>query len=102
MEEAAIIIQEWELDGSGLHSKEDILAALSARIIQLLSSDPMGFIQLMYRLDIPEAQFEAAMDAPKAEEVIAELIWNRQVQKSILRKTTRPNSAGSEDSDLVW
>jgi hypothetical protein len=102
MVEANIIIQEWGLQGSGLHTKEAILEALAARIIQLMSGDPMAFIQLMYRLDIPEAQFEAAMDAPNAEQLLAEIIWNRQVQKSILRKTTRPRSTDAEDSDLAW
>lgn len=102
MEDAQLIIEEWGLQGSGLHTREAILEALAARIIQLMAQDPMAFIQLMYRLDIPEAQFEAAMDAPNAEEVLARLIWDRQVQKSILRKTARPNTMESEDSDLAW
>jgi hypothetical protein len=102
MEEANIIIQEWGLQGTGLHTKEAILEALAARIIQLMSGDPMAFIQLMYRLDIPEAQFEAAMDAANAEQLLAEIIWNRQVQKSILRKSAQSRPTSEEDNDLAW
>lgn len=94
-----IIIQEWGLDAS-LLSKEEILLALAARIRQMLEHDPMGFIQVMYRLDIPEAQLDAAMDADDAPAAIATLVWERQVQKAILRKATPPRS--SKDADLEW
>jgi len=100
MDEANIIIQEWGLDASGLHSKEEILAALEARIGQMLVQDPMSFIQLMYRLDIAEAQLDAAMDDPAAGALIAQLVWDRQVQKSILRRSTPPRS--TEEDDLSW
>jgi hypothetical protein len=101
MDEANIIIQVWGLDASGLHTKEEILAALEARIGEILARDPMSFIQLMYRLDISEAQLDAAMDQPSVGAIIAQLIWDRQVQKSILRKSTPPRSTG-EDEDLHW
>ncbi len=94
-----IIIQEWGLSGS-LHTKEEVLAALAARVRGMLQDDPVGFIQLMYRLDIPEAQLDAAMDGPATAEVVAELVWNRQMQKSILRKSTP--KAQRDDEDLTW
>jgi hypothetical protein len=90
---------EWDLDPS-LHSKEAILVALALRVGELLAQDPMQFIQLMYRLDIPEAPLNAALESPDAGLLIAELIWNRQEQKSILRRSTPPPR--SEDEDLVW
>ena len=93
------IIQQWGLD-PGLHSKESILLALAMRIGELLAQDPVGFIQLMYRLDIPEGPLDAALESPDAGLLIAELIWNRQVQKSILRKSTPPRPEG--DEDLAW
>lgn len=99
MDEAHIIAQEWDLD-PGLHSKEAILIALAMRVGELLSQDPMGFIQLMYRLDIPEAQLDAALESPDAGLLIAELIWNRQVQKSMLRKSTPPRQ--DDDDELAW
>ncbi len=97
MEDADIIIQEWGLDASGLHSKESILAALAARIDAMLSGDPVALIQVMYRLDIPEAQLDAALDSEYAAQVIAQLVWDRQVRKSILRRSTPPRPAGDED-----
>jgi hypothetical protein len=99
MDEASIIAQEWSLD-PGLHSKEAIILALAMRVGELLEQDPMGFIQLMYRLDIPESQLDAALESPDAGLLIAELIWNRQVQKSILRKSTPPRQNG--DDELAW
>jgi hypothetical protein len=100
MNEADIIIQEWGLDASGLHTREDILAALARRIGDMLLQDPMGFIQLMYRLDIPEAQLDMALDHAEAASLIAQLVWNRQVQKIALRQSTPPKNA--EDDDLDW
>jgi len=93
------IIRQWELDSS-LHTKEAILLALAMRVGGLLEQDPMGFIQLMYRLDIPEGQLDAALESPDAGLLIAELIWNRQVQKSMLRKSTPPRR--DEDDELAW
>lgn len=80
--------------------KEEILAALAQRIGDMLVNDPMGFIQLMYRLDIPEAQLDAAMDGPHAAPLIAELVWDRQLQKQMMRKTTPRRKDG--DDDLAW
>lgn len=101
MEEAGIIIQEWGLDGTGLHTKVEILAALEARIAFMLLQDPMGLIQAMYRLDIPEPQLDAALDQPEAATMIAQLVWDRQLQKSILRRSARPRDPEA-DEDLAW
>jgi hypothetical protein len=95
------IAQEWGLDTNLLHSKEEILAALAARIGQLFTVDTMAFIQLMYRLDIPERQLEAALEHPNAAEIIAQLIWDRQLQKYMMRKATPPPPA-NRDEELSW
>ena len=100
MDEYAAIIREWNLQVTELHSREDILAALAKRIGDMLAQDPMGFIQLMYRLDIPEAQLDAAMDSTDAASLIAQLVWDRQVQKSVLRRSTPP--LDTSDDDLTW
>ena len=102
MEQANIIIQEWGLDATGLHSKEDILAALSHRITELLSTDPVAFIQLMYRLDIPEGQLDAAMESAAPSALIAHLIWDRQVQKSIMRNSMPQRNTTDENDELSW
>ena len=102
MDEANIIIQEWGLDASGLHSKEEILAALAAKIDSMLAKDPMGFVQLMYRLDIPEAQLDMVMENDHPAPMIAQLVWDRQIQKSILRRSTPPRQSGEDDEELIW
>ncbi len=99
MSPAQHIIQDWSLESS-LLSKDAILDALALRIQELLARDPMAFIQLMYRLDIPEAQLEQALESKEASALIAALIWNRQEQKSIMRQQTPPRQAG--DEDLAW
>jgi hypothetical protein len=99
MEDARIITRQWDLDPD-LHSKEAILIALAMRVGELLAQDPLQFIQLMYRLDIPEAPLNAALESPDAGLLIAELIWNRQEQKRILRQSTPPRA--DADEDLEW
>ncbi len=94
------LIQEWQLDPS-LHSKEAIIMALALRVGELLTRDPMQFLQLMYRLDVPEAPLSEALESPDAGLRIAELIWNRQEQKDITRRSfQRPDDAA--DEDLAW
>lgn len=95
------IIQEWNLTAPDLHSKDDILAALAQRISDMLTQDPMSLIQTMYRLDIPEAQLDAALDSDQAAALIAQLVWDRQLQKQAMRASmpTRPADA---DDELAW
>lgn len=102
MSDNRISIPEWGIDASDNVSKEDILLLLQQRIIAMLSGgDMMGFLQMMYRLDIPEQQLEQALDAPNAHELLAQLIWDRQMQKSAMRKSATP-SKRDEDTDLAW
>ena len=100
MDDASIIIQEWGLDPA-LHSKEAILEALRARISELVIKDPMAFIQLMYRLDIAEDRLGLVIDEPNADQMIAQMIWDRQLQKSVIRKMTPPRT-DTGDEDLDW
>ncbi len=94
------LVREWGLD-TGLHSKDDIIAALTAKLQQMLSGDPMGLIQLMYRLDIPEEQLDAALDADAAASLIAHLVWNRQERKRMLR-AAMPQHKPDQDDELAW
>jgi hypothetical protein len=97
MEELA---REWGLD-AGLHSKEAIIDALAAKLQQMLASDPMSLIQLMYRLDIPEDQLDAALDSEASASLIAHLVWNRQEQKQRMRATMQ-RPAPEADDELAW
>lgn len=74
--------------------------ALALRVGELLAQDPIAFIQLMYRLDIPEAPLNAALESPDTGLLIAELIWNRQEQKSLSRKSTPPRQ--NDEEELAW
>jgi ABC-type taurine transport system ATPase subunit len=94
------LIQEWGLD-TGLQSKEAIIDALRAKLDRLLRDDPMGLIQLMYRLDIPEDRLDAALDSEASASLIAHLVWNRQEQKQLMRATMQ-RPAPEADDELAW
>jgi hypothetical protein len=94
------LIQEWGLN-AGLHSKEAIIDVLTAKLDRMLRDDPMGLIQLMYRLDIPEDQLDAALDAEASASLIAHLVWNRQEQKQRMRATMQRPGPEADD-ELAW
>jgi hypothetical protein len=44
------------------------------------------FMQLMYKIDIPEEDYKAALKAKNSNEILAELIIKREFLKVLLRK----------------
>lgn len=94
------LVRDWGLD-AGLHSKEAIIDALTAKLELMLHNDPMGLIQLMYRLDIPEDQLDAALDADASASLLAHLVWNRQEQKQRMRATMQRPGPEADD-ELAW
>lgn len=94
------LVREWGLE-TGLYAKAEIIDALTAKLQQKLNGDPMGLIQLMYRLDIPEEQLDAALDSDGAASLLAHLVWNRQEQKQRMRATMQ-RPAPEADDELAW
>lgn len=90
----------WQLDIPADWQEADILAALSQKIIVLLSREPETFFQIMYRLDIPEARLNQALYATNPPDAVARLIWQRQWEKAQSRKEHR--SGDTPDDDLKW
>ena len=65
---------------------------LASRLIEFLDYDMEGLINLVYRLDIREKDFDAAMRGPSTRiiaEQLAELIIRRELEKAYTRKLYR-------------
>lgn len=96
----SMLSRSFDIALPGLVSREQILAALSARIEQLIAGNPDQLFSMLYRLDIAEQKIKQAMNMPGSVSYkIAILIYERQMEKIISRKRF-----GSErpDEDLAW
>jgi hypothetical protein len=87
---------------SGVVTKQAILQQLELKISRLLHQNAEVFFQLLYRLDISEKKFQAALDDKQtAVSALAVLIYDRQLQKLASRKKNKPHDTSS-DQDLTW
>ena len=77
-----------------------LMNALTARVIYLLEREAEAFFQLMYRLDIPERQLQEAFGAADPPAAIAQLIYDRQLEKAARRAATPARK--EDDNDLHW
>jgi hypothetical protein len=100
-ETAQALDADWELQLPATVSKDIILKMLAQRAMQLLDRNAESFFQLMYRLDISERKLHAVLYAEDTPIHIAELIYDRQLQKIASRHTNKPPKA-TEDSELSW
>ena len=83
-------------------TKEAILRQLELKISRLLHQNAEVFFQLLYRLDISEKKFQAALDNKQtAVSAIAVLIYERELQKLASRKNNKPPGSAA-DQDLSW
>ncbi|MEZ5017991.1 MAG: hypothetical protein R2800_13110 [Flavipsychrobacter sp.] len=93
--------QDWEIDLADKVSKEEIIGLLAMRIGHIIERTPEAFFQLMYRLDIPEQKLNNAMKGMISTEEIAEMVYNRQLQKAKSRLQYKQDDQ-SKDKDLDW
>lgn len=66
-----------------------ILEMLSRRLAQMLESDFEGLVNAMYRLDVAENDFRAAMGLGSTDKIapaLAQLIWERELKRAWWRK----------------
>ncbi len=105
MEEQEYISQalrrDWGVVLADTITKEELLLLLAKRLGELIDKSPEEFFQLMYRLDISEQKLHQAMSGVIATEEIANMIYDRQVQKYKSRQYHR-NAKNSKDKDLDW
>ena len=81
-------------------SEEQIIAALTFRVDQLIAANPDQLFSMLYRLDIFEWKIKAALASEvDVTKKIAVLIYERQLEKIISRKKF---STPPPDDDLAW
>jgi len=95
------IANDFALEVPAMASKQQILTYLQQVVSGLLEGNAERFFQLMYRLDISEKKLEAALaDRELGIMKVAQLIYDRQLQKLQARQS-RPPGAGA-DKELEW
>lgn len=98
-----LLKEKFELEIQEGISKEDIIRLLELRISQLIERTPEEFFQLMYRIDIPEPQLHKVLQHNDAIQVLAEMIYSRQLDKGKSRlKYKDMFNDDQPDSDLKW
>ena len=95
-----VLVEEFQLPDTIPASRDALLQELIWAVSRLLEKEPERFFQIMYRLDIPEAKLKEALnDRISGIDKVAALIFERQLQKFVSRKTppTYP-----DDEELKW
>ncbi|MCB0699027.1 MAG: hypothetical protein H6551_10275 [Chitinophagales bacterium] len=84
-------------------SEEELLLMLEQRISSLIERNAEEFFQLMYRIDIPEKQLHEVLGKPDALQVLAKLIFDRQLDKARSRlKYKSYFENNNTDDELKW
>lgn len=96
----SLLANSFDLELPDTVSKEKIIEVLSWRVDKLLAGNPDQLFSMLYRLDISEAKIKGAMfnEALFAKN-IAVLIYERQLEKIILRKQF---TSETPEDDLAW
>ncbi|MBN9483427.1 MAG: hypothetical protein BGO70_13175 [Bacteroidetes bacterium 43-93] len=98
---AAAISSELGIQLGDVFSKEEIIDKLALKLAGVAEKGAETFFQLMYRLDIPERKLNQAMYDKDAIHEIAELVYNRQLQKARSREFYKRNKP-KDDEELGW
>lgn len=80
----ALLQRNWGIATTNVDSVELLLAALEAQLLSMLQDNFEGLVQTMYRLDVSEPKFHAAMTLKNAQAQAAELskiVFARELQR---------------------
>jgi hypothetical protein len=86
---ATQLAQKWEITSPEAASNADLHLILTQRIAEMLKNELETLLFIMYRMDIAENDFQAAMKLGSIAEIstkIAELVIKRELQKIYTRK----------------
>ncbi len=97
---AEALANDWEITVSPAYSKQEIVKKLALKMASVMEQGPEPFFRLMYRLDIPEPKLVDAMHNKNAVTEIAELVYNRQLQKMRSRQFYKGRHARGDE--LSW
>jgi hypothetical protein len=93
---ARILMRQWGLPDTPGNSWEQLRQALKARLRELLDDDFSALVNAMYRLDVAENRFKAALEAGNSDlvaENLAEIVLQRELQRL---ETRRKYSSGTD------
>lgn len=83
------IAGRWRLEAAALTDLEALRQALAVRISEWLDNDFSRLLNVMYRLDVSEAQFNAVLTSGNPKTVplqLADLVLKREFQRIETRK----------------
>lgn len=81
--------RQWGLPDDPAHDWKQLKTALKERLFELLEDDFAGLVNAMYRLDIAEDRFKAALDASSTDAIaaqLAEVVLQRELQRLETRR----------------
>ena len=99
---AGALRQEWGIAVPTTLTEEAVIGLLAAKVVDWLERGPDAFYQLMYRLDISEAKLGAASAGEDIPRKIAQLIFDRQIQKARSRQFYRTQPKPPDEPDMRW
>jgi hypothetical protein len=97
---------DFELSASdfGFYTEDQLLAAIAARVAELLETQPEYLMSLLYRLDVLESKIRPVMlpGAPEPVNVgLARLILERQKQRLFTKQNVKTKPLENMD-DWEW
>jgi hypothetical protein len=100
---SATLEKAMELERPEVADREHVLAAIELRLSQLVVFGPEPMWQLLYRLDVAEKPVIAALEHNEnALGTIAQLIYDRQLEKARSRAAFRSGGNPLDDDELRW
>ena len=79
----------------------DLNQSLEQKVLEWIQSGAEEFFQMLYRLDISEKKIKEVLHHEDIAKQIAQLIYERQIQKYNSRLVNK-TSAEEKDKDLLW
>ena len=83
-ETAALLLRNWGVETHTPSSWQDLRMALQLQMEAMLSNDFERLVQTMYRLDVAELKFQAALKLrtiPLQAEALANIVLDRELQR---------------------
>lgn len=100
---AATLKEKLDIDIPEGYNEGEIKLMLEKRLGQLLERNPEEFFQLLYRIDIPERGLQNVLQQEDALVKLAEMVYDRQLQKVKTRLFYKGNQqAQPDDEELKW
>ena len=88
----------------GLNPAKDaeMLALLESRVSELLQTQPEYLMSYLYRLDVPEADVQAALNDAVPGLAIAKALWVRQKKRIKTKLEVKSAPLGADEADWKW